>query len=493
MMLLWVILIPLIGGLLAGLAGRSHATAARWVALAAMVLDAVVALSAWADAGGAGRWDMSYKQEWLPALGINLYLAVDGFSFPLVLLTVFLGILAVLVSWKGINQRVAFFHFNLLWVLAGTLGVFLSLDLLAFFFFWELMVIPMFLLIALWGHEHRSYAAIKFFLFTQASGLLMLVSIVGLYVMHGQATGNYTFRYDDLLENGVGGRAAFWLMLGFFVAFAVKLPAFPFHPWLADAHTEAPTAGSVILAGLLLKTGAYGLVRFVVPLFPEAAAEFAPVAMAMGVAGVLYGALLAFAQHDFKRLVAYTSVSHMGFVLLGVFAWNAQSVQGVLMQMICHGVSTGALFIIAGALQDRMHTRDLERMGGLWAITPRLAGFGLLFALASLGLPGLGNFIGEFLVLIGSFPANRLLTILAALTLVASAIYSLRLVQRAFFGQPRGLTRVADFDGVEMAMLSLLAAAIVWLGRAPQPLFGMSEQAVTRMLEDGRVEKGGSP
>jgi NADH-quinone oxidoreductase subunit M len=351
----------------------------------------------------------------------------------------------------------------------------------------------MFLLIALWGHEHRSYAAIKFFLFTQASGLLMLVSIVGLYVIHGQTTGNYTFRYDDLLENGVGGRAAFWLMLGFFVAFAVKLPAFPFHPWLADAHTEAPTAGSVILAGLLLKTGAYGLVRFVVPLFPEAAAEFAPVAMAMGVAGVIYGALLAFAQQDFKRLVAYTSVSHMGFVLLGVFAWNAQAVQGVLMQMICHGVSTGALFIIAGALQDRMHTRDLERMGGLWAITPRLAGFSLLFALASLGLPGLGNFVGEFLVLIGSFPANRLMTILAALTLVASAIYSLRLVQRAFFGQPRGLTRIADFDGVETAMLALLAAAIVWLGLAPQPLFGMSQQAVTRMLEDGRAEKGGSP
>lgn len=483
MMLLLVILIPLAGGLLAGLLGRKSPMAARWAALVTMLLDGVVALAAWMQGGGEGRWMASFDREWIPAAEVTLYLAVDGFSYPLVLLTVFLGIIAVLVSWNGITRRVAFFHFNLLWVLAGTLGVFLALDLLAFFFFWELMVIPMFLLIAIWGHEHRSYAAIKFFLFTQASGLLMLISIVGLYVLHGRATGDYTFRYDDLLGNGVGGRAGFWLMLGFFLAFAVKLPAFPFHPWLADAHTEAPTAGSLILAGLLLKTGAYGLVRFVVPLFPEAAADFAPVAMSMGVAGVLYGALLAFAQNDFKRLVAYTSVSHMGFVLLGVFAWNAMAVQGVLMQMICHGVSTGALFVIAGALQDRLHTRDLGEMGGLWAVAPKLAAFGLLFALASLGLPGLGNFIGEFLVLAGSFRVNGLLTILAALTLVASAVYSLRLVQRAFHGESR--VRIADFGRLEMTVMVLLAIAIVWLGLAPQPVFEMSKSAIERMLERG--------
>lgn len=486
MMLLLVILIPLMGGLLAGLLGRRSAMAARWAALVTMLMDGAVALTAWTQADGEGRWAMSFESEWIPAAGVRLYLAVDGFSFPLVMLTVFLGIIAVLVSWNGITERVGFFHINLLWVLAGTLGVFLALDLLAFFFFWELMVIPMFLLIAVWGHEHRSYAAVKFFLFTQASGLLMLVSIVGLYVLHGKATGQFTFRYDDLLGNGIGGRAGFWLMLGFFLAFAVKLPAFPFHPWLADAHTEAPTAGSVILAGLLLKTGAYGLVRFVVPLFPNAAADFAPVAMAMGVTGVLYGSVLAFAQSDFKRLVAYTSVSHMGFVLLGVFAWNAIAVQGVLMQMICHGVSTGALFVIAGALQDRMHTRDLGEMGGLWAVAPKLAGFGLLFALASLGLPGLGNFVGEFLVLLGSFQSNQLLTILAALTLVASAVYSLRLVQRAFHGEPGRV--IIDLGKLEMVVLLLLAVAIVWLGLAPQPVFHMSRSSVERMLE-----KGGSP
>lgn len=483
MMLLLVILIPLVGGLLAGLLGWRNAMAARWAALVALLLDGAVALTVWTQVKGEGRWAMSFESEWIPAAGVRLYLAVDGFSFPLVMLTVFLGIIAVLVSWNGITQRVAFFYFNLLWVLAGTLGVFLTLDLLAFFFFWELMVIPMFLLIAIWGHEHRSYAAIKFFLFTQASGLLMLVSIVGLHVLHGQATGQFTFRYDDLLDNGIDGRAGFWLMLGFFLAFAVKLPAFPFHPWLADAHTEAPTAGSLILAGLLLKTGAYGLVRFVVPLFPSAAADFAPVAMAMGVAGVLYGAVLAFAQSDFKRLVAYTSVSHMGFVLLGVFAWNAVAVQGVLMQMICHGVSTGALFVIAGALQDRMHTRDIGEMGGLWSVAPKLAGFGLLFALASLGLPGLGNFIGEFLVLIGSFQSSQLLTILASLTLVASAVYSLRLVQRAFHGEAGRV--IADLGKLEMVVLLLLAVAIVWLGLAPQPVFSMSRSAVERMLERG--------
>jgi len=487
MMLLWVILIPLAGGLISGLLGNRSPAAARWTALIAMLLDGLVAVMAWQQADGAasGRWVLTFERDWIPAAGVRFYLAVDGFSFPLVLLTVFLGILAVLVSWKGIKERVGFFHFNLLWVLAGTLGVFLTLDLLAFFLFWELMVIPMYLLIAIWGHEHRSHAAIKFFLFTQASGLLMLVAIVGLHILHGRATGNYTFRYDDLLGNGIGGRAGFWLMLGFFTAFAVKLPAFPFHPWLADAHTEAPTAGSVILAGLLLKTGAYGLVRFVVPLFPQAAAEFAPMAMAMGVAGVLYGAMLAFAQTDFKRLVAYTSVSHMGFVLLGVFAWNAVAVQGVLMQMICHGISTGALFIIAGALQDRMHTRDLERMGGLWSVVPRLAAFGLLFALASLGLPGLGNFVGEFLVLIGSFQVNRVLTILAALTLVASAIYSLRLVQKAFHGEVRERWVIADFGRLEIVIMALLTAAIVWLGVAPQPVFRMSESPILRMLEDG--------
>lgn len=485
MTLLWIILIPFVAGPLALLAERRCANAGRWTALIALVLVALATACIHGSAPQHGRWLQTFDHAWLPAAGVRLYLAVDGFSLPLVWLSVFLGLVAVMVSWKGIQERAGFFHFNLLWVLAGTLGVFLTLDLLAFFFFWELMVVPMFFLIGIWGHERRAYAANKFFLFTQASSLLMLVAIVALHVLHARATGMHTFRYDDLLGTALPPRAAFWLMLGFFTAFAVKLPAFPFHPWLADAHTEAPTAGSVILAGLMLKTGAYGLVRFVVPLFPEAARDFAPVAMALGVAGILYGALLALAQRDLKRLVAYTSVSHMGFVLVGVFAWNTWAVQGVLMQMICHGISTGALFVIAGALQDRMHTRDLDRMGGLWQVTPRLAAFGMLFALASLGLPGLGNFIGEFFVLLGSFQVHRIIAILASLALVASAAYSLRLVQRAFHGACRENWHIPDFDWRELAIMVALAIAIVGLGLAPMPVFKTSAPAIERMLKGG--------
>jgi NADH-quinone oxidoreductase subunit M len=286
---------------------------------------------------------------------------------------------------------VGLFHLNLMLVLAGVTGVFLALDLFLFYFFWELMLVPMYFLIDLWGHENRHYAAIKFFLFTQLSGLLMLLAILGLHFLHKEATGEATFDYTKLLHTPMGSTAQMLLMLGFFGAFAVKLPAVPFHTWLPDAHTEAPTAGSVILAGLLLKTGAYGMIRFVVPLFPEAAAVFAPIAMTVGVIGIVYGAILAFAQTDLKRLVAYTSVSHLGFVLLGIFVWNKLALQGAVMQMICHGLSTGALFIIVGELQDRIHTRDMRRMGGLWTVAPRMGAVAMFFAMASLGLPGLGT------------------------------------------------------------------------------------------------------
>jgi NADH-quinone oxidoreductase subunit M len=263
---------------------------------------------------------------------------------------------------------------------------------------------------------------------------------------------------------------AMWLMLGFFVAFAVKLPMVPLHTWLADAHTEAPTAGSVILAGLLLKTGAYGLLRFVVPLFPGAAREFAPIAMTLAVAGILYGAVLAFGQTDVKRLVAYTSISHLGFVLLGVFSWNELALQGAVVTMICHGISTGALFIIAGALQERMQTRELDRMGGLWATIPRLSGAGLFFALASLGLPGLGDFVGEFLVLVGAYRVSPVLTALAAAGVFAATLYALRLVQRVFHGPNTHGWVLADLDRRETVMLASMMALLLWLGLYPQPV-----------------------
>ncbi len=259
----------------------------------------------------------------------------------------FSRVVSVACSWTEIRKRDGFFYFNLLWTLAGAVGVFLALDLFLFFFFWELMLVPMYFLIAIWGHENRLYASIKFFIFAQGSGLFMLVAILALVFVHYRSTGVLTFDYFDLLNTAMSPSTELWIMLGFFIAFAVKTPIVPFHTWLPDAHTEAPTAGSVILAGVLLKTGAYGLLRFVVPLFPEAAAHFAPVAMALGATGVLYGAFLAFAQTDFKRLVAYTSVSHLGFAVLGIFAWNPWSLGGAVMQMIAHGISTGALFVIA--------------------------------------------------------------------------------------------------------------------------------------------------
>jgi NADH-quinone oxidoreductase subunit M len=344
--------------------------------------------------------------EWIPQYGISFHLALDGLSLLLIVLTVFLGLLSVLVSWNQITERIGFFHFNLLWILAGITGVFLALDLFLFYFFWEVMLIPMYFIIAIWGYENRIYAAFKFFIYTQASGLLMLIAILALYFTHGAETGNYTFDYNQLLGTSLSSPASMWIMLGFLIAFAVKLPLVPFHNWLPDAHTEAPTAGSVILAGLLLKTGAYGILRFVLPLFPQASIDFAPYGMMLGTIGILYGAKLAFAQRDFKRLVAYSSVSHMGFVMLGVYAFNQLALQGVVMQMLAHGISTGALFIIVGAIQKRIHTRDLEEMGGFWELAPRMGGITLLFTMASLGLPGLGNFIAEFLILSGTFQAS---------------------------------------------------------------------------------------
>jgi NADH-quinone oxidoreductase subunit M len=339
----------------------------------------------------------------------------------------------------------------------------------------------MYFLISLWGHENRVYAAIKFFIFTQASSLLMLVAMLALVFLHHRHTGVYTFDYMQLLGTPMAASTAMWLMLGFVIAFVVKLPAVPVHTWLPDAHTEAPTAGSVLLAGLLLKTGAYGLFRFVLPLFPAAAQAFAPVAMGLGVLGILYGAILAFAQTDVKRLVAYTSVSHMGFVLLGVFTWNPWALQGAVLEMLCHGLSTGGLFILAGALQERLHTRDLEHMGGLWSTVPRLGGVGMVLAMASLGLPGLGNFVAEFLVLLGAFQVSPVLTIVASIGLVLAAVYALRFIQRTFHGPNTRGWHLPDLTLRDMAIMAVLIASLVWLGLFPQPVLNTADPVLRHL------------
>ncbi|MBN1866938.1 NADH-quinone oxidoreductase subunit M [Candidatus Sumerlaeota bacterium] len=479
MTILWLILIPLVGGAAAWVAALWSARASRFVSLAALACDAVLALGVWFGADTAqGRWLVEFRHAWIPQIGTQFIFAMDGLSLLMILLTVFLGIVSVMISWTEVRERVGFFHFNLLWVLAGIVGVFTALDLFLFYCFWELMLIPMYFLIAIWGHENRIYAAIKFFLFTQLSGLLMLLAILAFYFIHGQATGRYTFDYAQWLGTSFPSGVGLLLMLGFLAAFAVKLPAVPFHTWLPDAHTEAPTAGSVVLAGLLLKTGAYGMIRFAIPLFPEAAMDFAPIAMTLGVIGIIYGAVLAFAQTDLKRLVAYTSVSHMGFVLLGVFAWNELALQGVVMQMLAHGIATGALFIVAGALQERIHTRDLSRMGGLWSVAPRLGGVAMVFALASLGLPGFGNFVAEFLTLLGSWRVAPVLTVLATTGLIASAVYSLRIMQRAFHGPATSEFKFRDLGVREMTAMGALIVAIVWIGIYPQPVLDTARPAL---------------
>jgi len=432
-------------------------------------------------------WLDDFDLPWIPRFGIGFHLAMDGLSLLLIVLTVLLGFMAVCSSWTEIKNRQGFFFYNLLICLAGTVGVFLAVDLFLFFFFWELMIIPMYFLISIWGHENRTYAAIKFVIFTQVSSLFLLLAIVVLVLISHKQSGVYTFDYFKLLNTKINHDVAFWLMLGFFIAFTVKLPTVPFHTWLPDAHTQAPTGGSVILAGVMLKTGAYGLLRFVIPLFPEAAHQFAPIAMTLGSVSVLYAAMMAFAQSDLKRLIAYTSVSHMGFILLGVFSWNYFALKGAVITMLAHGISASALFIIAGALQERLHTREIGRMGGLWSALPRLSAFALFFAMASLGLPGLGNFIGEFLVLLGAFKVNVLLTSVTALVLILAPVYSLVFIQKAFHGPLQNQPPMSDFNRRELASLVLLVLASLWLGLCPQPVLDVSTPALKQILPDNVV------
>ncbi len=485
----WIVIVPAAGGLLAWLSGRRYPAGPRWISLLALTINLILILALVVRHAGQltisadGPWLVVLNRPWIPGLGISFHLALDGLSLVLVLLTAFLGLVAVLSAWTEISERGGFFYFNLMWVLAGITGVFMALDLFLFYFFWEMMLVPMYFIIAIWGHENRIYAATKFFLFTQISGLLMLVAILGLYFIHGRNSGTYTFDYLQLLGTSMPAPAAMLLMLGFLAAFVVKLPAFPVHTWLPDAHTEAPTAGSVILAGLLLKTGAYGLIRFVIPLFPGAALDFAPIAITFGIAGILYGALLAFSQTDLKRLVAYTSVSHMGFVLVGVFAWNELALQGVVLQIICHGISTGALFMLVGALQERIHTRDLRHMGGMWPEVPRMAGISLFFALASLGLPGLGNFIAEILILLGTYQVSVTAAVLAALGLVSATIYALWMIQQTFFGPNRENRKPSDLGGREVAVMVVMIAAILWLGFYPQPVLNLTQPALEHLQQ----------
>src|SRR5881296_1338657 len=368
--------------------------------------------------------------RWMPTLGASYHVGVDGISLLLVLLTTFLMPLALASAWGAIEDRVKEFVATMLILETGMVGVFVSLDLFLFYVFWEAMLIPMYFVIGVWGGPNRIYAAVKFVLYTMVGSMLMLVGILALYYQYGAATGRYTFDLPLLTQYVMApGRAQSLMFLGFALAFAIKVPLFPFHTWLPDAHVEAPTAGSVILAGVLLKMGTYGLIRFAFPLFPQAAAFFAPKLAVLAVIGIIYGALVAMVQPDMKKLVAYSSVSHLGFVVLGICAMNMQAVQGAVYQMLNHGVSTGGLFLIVGMLSDRRHTRQISEFGGLKKVTPHLVAAFLIVTLSSIGLPGLNGFVGEFLILLGAFRWDPRMTAFAASGVILSATYMLWMFQ----------------------------------------------------------------
>ncbi|TKB43428.1 complex I subunit 4 family protein [Thalassotalea mangrovi] len=407
---------------------------------------------------------------WITSLGIDYATFIDSLSFILVALTLILALVCILVSVNEIQHHHNFYYFNLLTALAGIIGVFAAADLFLFFFFWEVMLLPMTALIAIWGHENRRYAAIKFFIFTQVSSLLMLVAIIIMAFIHQQQFGEISFNYFDWQRLNLSMPLQYWLMLGFFIAFAVKLPSFPFHTWLPDAHTQAPTAGSVLLAGVLLKTGAYGLMRFVLPLFEQATVEFAPIAIALGVISIIYGAVMAFAQSDFKRLVAYSSISHMGFVTLALFSFSSIAYHGAIVTIVAHGLSSAALFSMAGILYQRLHTRELSKMGGLFASAPRMGGMLLVFVAAAFGMPGLLNFVGEFMTLTGTFASHPVATVLAATAMIGSAIYGMYLFQGSFQGKPHAGVQIADLLAHEWLLCGLLFALLLYLGLFPQSL-----------------------
>ena len=489
MILVWLMVILFAGGIGAWLAESRGAEHPRAVALAAILLDLFLVIlmlvapdtlglgtaDTVAQLGQQGEWLVLLQADWIPRFGVSFIFGADGHGLMLIALTVFLGLVSLGAAWGEIHERSGFFYFNLLWTLAGVIGVFTALDLFLFFFFWEVMLIPMYFIIAIWGHENKEYAAMKFFIFTQVSGLLMLLSILVLVYFHYDSTQQMTFSYFELLGTQLPDNISMWVMLGFFIAFATKLPAVPVHNWLPDAHSQAPTAGSVILAGILLKTGAYGLLRFTVPLFPAESVVFGPYAMTLGVISILYTAKVAFAQTDLKRLIAYTSVSHMGFVLLGIYAWNAQAVQGAVMTMLAHGFSAAALFMLAGGLQHRIHTRDMDKMGGLWGVAPQMAFMAMFFTVAAVGMPGLGNFVGEFLVLLGSFQVSHTITAFAALGLAVAAVYSLIVIQKVFFGKNVNNLKMADLSGMEFLCLALMMIGLIWMGMYPQTMLDMAQ------------------
>ena len=478
MMISFVMLGLLASGLFAWYSESKKSDSARLISILSLVVIAsVFIIYIINSAQDFSTLTTLIKVPWIPTFNIYFALALDHLSILLLILTFFLALIALLISWREITHRKGFYYFNLLATITGIIGVFTAVDMFLFFFFWEVMLLPMTALIAIWGHENRHFAAIKFFIFTQVSSLLMLVAIIGMAFVHQQQTGELSFYYPDWLQLKLPVELSYYLMLGFFIAFAVKLPSFPVHSWLPDAHTQAPTAGSVLLAGVLLKTGAYGLIRFVIQLFPQASAEFAPIAAVLGLMSILYGAKMAFAQTDFKRLIAYSSISHMGFVMLALFSFNDNAYNGAIVTVLAHGLSSAALFAFAGMIYARIHSRDLSDMGGFWRSAPIMGGFALAFSAAAFGLPGLANFIGEFLSLVGTFQTFPIHTILAALGIIGSAVYGLVLFQTSFHGPVKH--SFIDLSIRELFIATSLLLGLLVFGLYPELILQFSFRGIS--------------
>lgn len=485
----------------------------KWLTLGFTLVNFLLSLLLLADKGTPSASGFFFEKNvpWIAAINSNFHLGVDGLSLWLVILTTFIMPIAVISTWNAVEKRPTAFYIFLLLLESAMIGVFVSLDLLVFYLFFEASLVPMFFLIGIWGGQNRIYAAVKFFIFTALGSLLMLVGIIALYYLHADATGTGTFDYVTLLNSLKAGDLVFTgaagtlLFLAFALAFAIKVPLFPFHTWLPDAHTEAPTAGSVILAAVLLKMGTYGLMRFNFTLFPEASREFAPLFIVLAIIGIIYGALVALVQPDVKRLVAYSSVAHMGFVILGMFSFTEWGMQGALFQMLSHGVSTGALFLLVGFIYERRHTREISEFGGLANVMPIFATIFVITAMSSVGLPFLNGFVGEFLIMVGMWKStiltvtastnwNYIATMLAGTGVIFAAVYLLWMIQRVFFGKVtneknRSLT---DLSWREIGLIAPLVFLMVYMGVYPKPILERSEGSVKAIQERVVRQAGGS-
>jgi len=493
LLLTYLLLTPIIGSVLVLFFKQEQKQLIRWFGLVVSFLAFIISLVVYFQFNPTEtKFQFIHQVIWIKSLNISYHVGVDGISLLLVLLTTFLTPLTLLSTWKAIEKNVKMFTFSMLFLEVGMLGVFISLDIFLFYIFWEAMLIPMYFIIGVWGGERRIYAAVKFFLYTMFGSLLMLVAIIWLAVYASSMLGRFTTNLIDLYKVGptIPHQIQGWMFGAFFLSFAIKVPIFPLHTWLPDAHVEAPTAGSVILAGVLLKMGTYGLIRFCLPLFPQSSVQFAPIISVLAVIGIIYGALVSMVQTDMKKLVAYSSVSHLGFVVLGIFAMTVESVQGAVIQMINHGLSTGALFLLVGVLYERTHRREISFYGGIAKLVPVYATVLMIASLSSIGLPGLNGFIGEFLILIGSFKSSVLnnwwFTIFAASGVIFAAVYLLWMYQRVVFGEVKNEVlkqELTDMNLREMIVIIPILIFIVWIGVYPNTFLKLTEVSTQSILQ----------